>query len=416
MIAADNDIRMFIETAPSETRDTPVAEIARLWRERMGDVPEAETVEIVSTLDGMGKELEIEISAASTETLEAAAEALKSKLENYDGVHDISSSLRAAERELEISLRPKARLFGVTVADLARQMRQGFYGEEVQQVPRAGGDVQVVVRFPKDERHALAYLDIMRIRSGDGIEIPFHAVAEVRHGHGVSDIRRKDRRRSATIEADVDTDVASANQILDDLDDSGFWTDLESRYPGLRANADVEEEAFLSELMRNGAIALLAIYALMAIAFRSYLQPLVVVTAIPFGFIGAVIGHALFGLDLSMNSLLGMVAASGVVINDNLVLIDGINRGREQRLAVTSAIVEAVKTRIRPILLTSITTFIGLAPMMLERSLQAQFLIPTAVSLAFGVLVATALTLILVPSVYVIVEDVEKLAAVRQPR
>lgn len=250
----------------------------------------------------------------------------------------------------------------------------------------------------------------MRIRSGDGIEIPFHAVAEVRHGHGVSDIRRKDRRRSATIEADVDTDVASANQILGDLDDSGFWTDLESRYPDLRANADEEEEAFLSELMRNGAIALLAI------AFRSYLQPLVVVTAIPFGFIGAVIGHALFGLDLSMNSLLGMVAASGVVINDNLVLIDGINRGREQRLAVTSAVVEAAKTRFRPILLTSVTTFIGLAPMMLERSLQAQFLIPMAVSLAFGVLFATALTLILVPSVYVIVEDVEKLAAVRQPR
>ncbi|MGI9504007.1 MAG: efflux RND transporter permease subunit, partial [Geminicoccaceae bacterium] len=411
-LVSGNEIQMFIETAPSETRDTPIADIQRRWRARIGPLPEAETVAIVSTLSESDKELQIELTASDAETLEAAAGTLEQKLGDYEGVHDITSSLRARERQLDIHLRPEAHLLGITTADVARTLRQGFFGEDVQRVPTDRGDLKEVVRYPDHERHSLAFLDAINLRTEEGVEIPFHAVAELRHGQGPSDIRRKDRRRSATIEADVDAAVTSANQILDDLDEQAFWDDLQRRYPDLRMSTDEEEEAFLGDLQRNGIIALFAIYALMAIAFKSYLQPIVIITAIPFGFVGAVIGHALFGLDLSMNSLLGMVAASGVVINDNLVLIDGINRARDKGLAVFEAVLDAARTRFRPILITSVTTFIGLLPIMLERSLQAQFLIPMAVSLAFGVLFATWLTLVLVPSIYLIIEDIGNLKGI----
>ena len=410
-IVAENEIQMFVELEPAETRDMPVTDIAKEWRARIGDIPEAEAIDISATLDGDDDGVSIQLSARHPESLAAAVEAVKGALDRYEGVADIDDSLRTARREIDLELRPEARFFGVTLADLAGQVRTAFHGEEVQRIPRADGDVDVVVRYPEGERRSIDDLERMRVRAGDGQAIPFHAVAEAHPGRGVAEITRKDRRRSATVEAAIDPDITSANQILDDLDETGFWEDLRRTYPDIQVNADEEEEVFLAELRRNGMIALLVIYALMATAFRSYLQPIVIVTAIPFGFTGAVIGHALFGLDLTMYSLLGMVAASGVVINDNLVLINAINRGRARGLQIIEAVHEAAATRFRPILLTSVTTFIGLLPMMLERSLQAQFLIPVAVSLAFGVLFATALTLLFVPAIYVAIEDVKTVSA-----
>ena len=412
-LATGNDIQVFVETTPAETRETSVGKIAQLWRQRIGDIPEAEQVEIMYSLDDDGKELEIELSADDPQALQAASRDLMDKLARYDGVYDLGNSTRRSARELEISMRPQAQTLDLTLASLARQVRQGFYGEEVQRMPRDTGDVKVVVRYPEEERRSLAFLEAMRVTTDAGVEVPFHTVAQVRHGYGEEDIRRKDRRRVATVEANVDDSIATADQILDELEDSGFWTELRQKYPNVHVNPDDEQAAFLSELTRNGLIALVAVYALMAIAFKSYLHPIVVMTAIPFGFMGAVIGHTLFGLDLSMNSLLGMVAASGVVINDNLVLIDAINRARERGILAVDAICEAARTRFRPILLTSLTTFIGLLPMMFERSLQAQFLVPMAVSLAFGVLFATALTLVLVPAIYLIAEDMRNVAARR---
>ncbi|MEM9439628.1 MAG: efflux RND transporter permease subunit [Pseudomonadota bacterium] len=408
-VVAENNIQMFIELEPAETRDKPVADIAKAWRTRIGDIPEAEAIDISATLGGDDDDLSIQLAARRLESLAAAVEAIKVALSRYEGVTDIEDSMRTARQEVDLQLRPEARFFGVTLADLAGQVRTAFYGEDVQRIPRSDGDVDVVVRYADGERRSIDNLERMRVHTRDGQAIPFHAVAEALPGQGVAEITRKDRRRSATVKAAVDPDITSTNQILDDLEETGVWEDLRNTYPDLQINADEEEDVFLNELQRNGTIALLVVYALMATAFRSYLQPIVIVTAIPFGFTGAVIGHALFGLDLTLYSLLGMVAASGVVINDNLVLIDAINRGRARGSEVVRAIDEAAATRFRPILLTSITTFVGLLPMMLERSLQAQFLIPVAVSLAFGVLFATVLTLLLVPAIYVIMEDLKTL-------
>lgn len=406
----ENEITVFLEAAPAEIRNTPIADIASLWRQRIGEIPEAEKVKFHATLDDDSAGVELEISARELDTLRSAARAIKAKLASYDGVHDISDSLRAGKREIELHARPDSAVPDISLARLAGQVRQGIFGEEVQRIPRERDETRVMLRYPTAERDSITQLNNMRIRNEDGAEVPLHALAELRDTSRLPEIRRTDRRRSAVVSANLDAALVSADSIIEDLETSGFVQELEQSYPDLKFKTfgDLKErDTFMEELQRNSIIALLMIYCLMATAFKSYTQPLLIMTAIPFGFAGAAIGHLLLGLDLSMHSLLGMVAAAGVVINDNLVLVDGINRERGAGRSIVEAIQAAAANRFRPILLTSTTTFLGLLPMMLERSVQAQFLIPMAVSLAFGVLFATVMTLLLVPSAYHVLSDIK---------
>jgi multidrug efflux pump subunit AcrB len=265
-----------------------------------------------------------------------------------------------------------------------------------------------MVRYPEDERRSLGDIETMRIRLPDGSEVPFTTVAVVEEGRGYATINRTDRRRVVTVSADVDEETANANEINRNLRSQVLPT-LVHDYPGLSFDFEGEQREqaeSMGSLRRNFIVAQFAIFALLAIPFRSYSQPLIIMSAIPFGLIGAVLGHLLMGLNLTMLSMFGMVALTGVVVNDSLILIDLINRQRADGVPMEQAIREAGERRFRPILLTTATTFLGLTPMIFETSLQAKFLIPMAVSLGYGIVFATAITLILIPVLYRILEDI----------
>ena len=302
---------------------------------------------------------------------------------------------------------------------MARQVRQAFYGEEAQRIQRGRDEVKVMVRFPAEERRSLADLEDMRLRGPGGVEMPFFVAATTEMSRGPATILRMDRRRIVNVTADLDLEKGNANAIVADLA-SSVMPRLLADYPGIRYSFEGEQEEqreALSGLTSGFGVALIVIYAMLAIPFRSYVQPLIVMAAIPFGLIGAVWGHLIMGQSLAIMSVFGIVALTGVVINDSLVLVDFVNRQREQEgYSVREAIRYGASGRFRPILLTSLTTFAGLTPLLLERSLQAQFLIPMAISLAFGVLFATAITLLLVPALYFILENVREAFARRRAK
>lgn len=272
-----------------------------------------------------------------------------------------------------------------------------------------------MVRYPEEDRRTLQSLERLFVRAPDGAEVPLEAVASLQEGRGFSTIQRTDRRRTVHVTADVDPTVGNPGDILADLAASAM-PGIAGRYAGLDWSFEgerQEQQDVLGGLLRGALVALFAIYGLMAIPFRSYLQPFVVMTAIPFGVVGAFLGHMIVGLDANVLSMFGMVALAGVVVNDNLVLVDAVNTRRREDPggSLLQQVVDAGATRFRPILLTSLTTFAGLTPLMLETSLQARFLIPMGVSLAFGVAFSTAVSLLLVPSLYLILEDLGRAAA-----
>jgi multidrug efflux pump subunit AcrB len=286
-------------------------------------------------------------------------------------------------------------------------VRQAYYGEEVQRLPRENGDVKVMVKYPSAQRESLQSLQNFRIRTGDGREVPLFSAVEVELATGMQRIQRRDGERMVRITADVSSELLS--DISQDMSDN-FLPDFSDRYPGLvvlKAGQAEQEEFFLGEVISLYTVALFAMYALIAVAFRSYWLPLLVMTAIPFGFMGAVYGHLLFGVPMAMFSYFGIGAAAGVVVNDNLVLVDYIGRLRESGKLPFAAVEEAGVHRFRPILLTTVTTFVGLVPIMAERSIDAEFLKPAVLALAFGVLFALFVTLLMVPALYCIGEDIK---------
>ena len=397
-----------IELAPSELRTISSRELASMWRERTGLIPDAVELRFSSSLFMSGDAVDVQLAGRNVDHLRAAAAEVKTALSAIDGVFDITDSYRSGKAELRLTVKPGGEALGVSVADLARQVRQGFYGEEVQTVPRGRDDVKVMVRYPEDERRSLANLETMRVRLPDGRAIPLSAVADVDYGQSYSSIVRTDRKRTVNVTADVDISRANANEVNGMLRAS-ILPEVLSRYPGMTVSFEGEQRQqseTMGGLVRGFMMALVAIYALMAIPFRSYMQPLIIMSAIPFGFIGAIWGHVILGMNLSMLSGFGIVALTGVVVNDNLVLVNYINERRREGMPLEKAIRAAGMARFRPIILTSLTTFAGLLPMMLEKSVQAQFLIPMAVSLAFGVMFATLISLVFVPASYVIQQDV----------
>jgi multidrug efflux pump subunit AcrB len=297
------------------------------------------------------------------------------------------------------------------MSSLARQVRQAFYGDEVQRIQRGRDEVKVFLRYPKSERVSLNNLEQMNVRVGNNVEVPLGQVAEGELSSGFSTITRTDRKRSINITADVDLTEANANEILERFEKEQIIP-LLNDYPNVSYSFEGEQREqrdTLGSLFKNFALALFVVYILLAIPFKSYLQPLIIMSAIPFGFTGAVIGHLIMGMNLAVLSIIGIVALSGVVVNDSLVMVDFINRyRREDNKSALDAALAAGPRRFRPIMLTSVTTFVGLFPLLIEKSVQAQFLVPMAISLAFGVLFATLITLLLVPTSYLVIEDMKK--------
>ena len=381
--------------------------VAERWREMTGVIPDA--VELTFSADQMsaGDPISIELRGRNVNELGRAAAAIRAELGRFNGVTDITDSFRSGKQEVKLKLRPEARLLGITLNDLAMQVRQAFYGEEAQRIQRGLEDIRVMIRFPETERRSLGDLEDMRIRTADGTEVPFAAVAEAELGRGYSTIRRIDRQRVITVTADVNRNEASPEAILGTLQ-SETLPKILSQYRGVSYYFSGEQEERrenLSGLARLFPLALMIIYALLAIPLRSYLQPLVIMSIIPFGAVGAILGHYIMGKPMIISSMLGMIALSGVVVNASLVLVDYINRRRRAGVPVLKAVTIAGVVRFRPILMTSMTTFLGLVPLMLTTDPAMGFMVPMSISLAWGVMVATVITLFIIPSLYMVLED-----------
>ncbi|MEM7581819.1 MAG: efflux RND transporter permease subunit [Acidobacteriota bacterium] len=403
-----------IELAPAEERGVTATQLLNRWRELTGAIPDAAELSFNSSLFTTGEAIDIRLSGRDLDELQTAATELKDALASYPGVLDVNDSFRAGKQQLELELTPQAETLGLTLADLARQVRQAFYGEEAQRIQRDRDEIRVMVRYPVEERRSLSNLEDMRIRTPSGAEVPFTIAGRVSSGRGFATIERTNRRRTVNVTASVDLTRANPNEILADLERKAL-ADLLVRYTDLSYTLDGQQrqqQETQNSLSGSLAIALFLIYALLAIPFRSYLQPLVVMAAIPFGIIGAIWGHVLMGQDLTAFSGFGIVALTGVVINDSLVLVSFINQSyRQASKPLADALLHAGQSRFRPIILTSVTTFVGLTPLLLERSIQAQFLIPMVTSIAFGLLFATLIILVLVPVLFHILQDLKGLVS-----
>jgi multidrug efflux pump subunit AcrB len=377
------------------------------WREATAAIPGAEELSFSADYMNAGAPIFVELKSADVSQLRRAGDAVKTRLAATPGVYDITDSWRDGKEELKLRILPSAEALGLSLRDLARQVRQAFYGEEAQRIQRGRDDVKVMVRYPREERRSLGDLDELRIRTPEGGEVPFYAVALADRGRGYATIKRADRQRVIDVVAEVDAKKANANQIRRDLQ-AEFLPQLVAANPGLSFSFEGEQreqQKTLTALARNFAFALIFIYALLAVPLRSYAQPLIIMSVIPFGLVGAIAGHLLLGLQFSMMSVFGVVALSGVVVNSSLVLVHYINGRRAAGLPLEEAVRTAGVARFRPIVLTSVTTFAGLTPLLLERSMGAQFLIPMAASLAFGVIFATSISLFVLPCSYLILQD-----------
>lgn len=404
--------QMIVELNKSEKRDLSAPKLAARWRKAIGEIPGARTLDFKATAAGRrGKPIEIEMAGKDYDELSSAAEEVKEFLRRYPSVFSIFDSHSAGKLEVQLSLKPTAQVLGITQSDLARQVRYAFHGAEAQRIQRDREDIRVMVRYPKSERATVGNLENLRIRTPDGREVPFHEVAEAQFGEGFSTIQRTNRRRTIVVSADLDKTTGDLEAINTDLANV-LLPMLRKSHPNILTNIEgeaLEAKEGNATLLNAFLLALLTMYALMAIPFRSYVQPLIVMSVIPFGLVGAVMGHWVFGEPLSQLSTYGIVALAGIVVNDSLVLVDYINRRRKEGMPLLDAVRVAGAARFRPILLTSLTTFAGLTPILLETSLQAQFLIPMAISLSFGVLFATLITLLLVPCTYLVLEDLRRI-------
>ncbi len=403
---------IYLELTPSELRQVNAWEIEKAWREQVGELSAIKSMRFISST-GVGGDaaLSFKLIGDDTKQLELAANDLKNKLTEFKGVYDIRSSHSSASQEIKLSLKPQAGVLGITLEDLGRQVRQAFYGEEAQRIQRGKDEIKVMVRFPKEQRQSIDNLENMRIKAPNGGWVPFSQVADYHLGSSYANIQREDRKRAINIMADFDAKVIKSEEVTKPIKND-YKKQLKEKYPEITlelSGQSKESNDFLSELAIAFTAAFALIYILIAIPLKSYLQPLIVMFVIPFGFIGAVVGHLFFGKDISMMSMFGLVALMGVVVNDSLLMVDFVNRARQQGLSLMESVLDAGVKRFRAIILTSLTTFLGLFPILFETSLQAQIIIPMAISLAFGILFATLMTLLLIPALYLILEDIKNL-------
>jgi len=404
--------RVIFQVQPEEERviDISVAALVKEWRALIGLVPGAQSLTFKAETGHSGSPLNIQLTAHRYDSLRSVADKIKHKLAEYPSVFDIEDSISKGKTELQLAIKPEAEALGLSLSDLAQQVRQAFYGEQVQRIQRGKDDVKVFIRYPENERQSIYNLNNMMIRTPAGDEIPFLEVAEITVGTSPSVIIRIDRQRTLNITADLNKETGNLGILKQDLTD--YLDQLMLQYPdvsySLEGESKEQDESF-SSLKLGLVFVLFAIYTLLAIPFRSYTQPLIVMSVIPFGAIGAIVGHIIMGSPLTLMSVLGMLALTGVVVNDSLVLVDYINKQRAEGVPLTEAVSNAGVARFRAVMLTSITTFVGLMPLLFETSIQAQFLIPMAISLGFGIIFATVITLFIVPINYVLLEDFGRL-------
>ena len=404
----DTGAIFFLEIPMDRTRPYEMKEISELWRNAVGEIPGLKDLNFDDAGHiGGGPPLSFRLTGSNFEALEKAADELVVELANYDGVFDITNSATSGGDEIRLRIKPEAEALGLTLATLGRQVRQAFYGEEAQRIQRGKDELKVMVRYPIEDRKSVADLENMRIRTPTGEEVPFQSVAEVDFGKGYSRITRLNGERTITVSANIDPERVEPQEIIRSMRGE-FIPDLVARHPGINyglEGASEERNEFLVDLALAFVAALFLIYALIAIPLHSYIQPLVIMSVIPFGMIGAVVGHVIMGMAISMFSMFGLVALAGVVVNDSLIMVDFINKARLEGKPIRDAVIESGTARFRAIILTSVTTAAGLMPILFETSSHAQFVIPTAVSISFGIVFATIITLFLIPALYVLQED-----------
>lgn len=403
--------QIWLQLLDGEIRDVSSIALSNSWRKKAGSIPGAESVIFKSILRNAGNAIEIHLSANDNDMLINAVNDLKNELKSYEGVYDINDSFMPGKKEMQLKLKHMASVLDITLNDLASQVRHAIYGAESLRFQRNKDEIKVLVRYPEKKRNSISYIENMRIRTKNGIEIPFSQVAEINMRQGYTSIQRAQRKRIIKIIADVDEKITNANEVRQNLI-KNYLPQLIDKYPDLSyilEGEGKEQAESLGDIYKGFTIALFCIYALLAIPFKSFTQPLIVMAAIPFGIVGALIGHVIMGYNISFISIFGIVGLSGVVVNDSLVLIYRINFIRNKGKSAYDSVVRAGILRFRAIILTSITTFAGLAPMLAERSLQAKFLIPMAISLGFGIIFATIITLIFIPCGYMILDDFQQL-------
>jgi len=388
--------------------------LSTLWREQMPPLPGVKTLNIQDNIFSGGRDdgdVSFRLQGKDADELKEVAGKLKAKLQSMEGVGDVNDSLQSATDEVQLDLKPLAYSMGLTLADVASQVSFSYYGLEAQRILREGEEIKVMIRYPENERNSISNIQNARIITPTGAEVPLSEVAEVRLVDGVNRIRRENSNRTVNVWAAVNTDQVEPFAIAQEIRDT-YLPSLLKSYPGVKSNVAgrVQEEMdSADEQLRDFAISLMIIFALLAIPLRSYSQPLIIMSVIPFGVVGAMFGHVILGMTMSGLSMFGIIAVAGIVVNDSLVMVDFVNKARAEGMAVKQAVMQAGAKRFRAILLTSITTFIGVMPIIMETSLQAKIVIPMAVSLAFGVLFATVITLILIPCQYVALEDAKRL-------
>lgn len=404
---ASNTGSVRFEITPAEERDSTIGsqQLASEWRDLIGVIPGAESITFRAEIGRSSDPIDVQLTGSTIETLEVVAEKIKQRLATYPTVFEIADSLSDGKEELQIELTDQGLALGLNRTDVLKQISNSFFGSQAQRIQRGRDDVRVMVRLPLEERRSVADLTDILIDLPDGGTVPLSHIAKLNTGKSPSSIRRVDRYRTLSVTADVEKDNTNMTVLQADL--TSYLDELVQQYPGvdytLEGEAKEQRESFGS-LAWGLLFVFFIIYALLAIPFKSYLQPLIVMSVIPFGMIGAVMGHWIMGMDLTIMSLLGMLALVGVVVNDSLVLVDYINKKRSEGGDLLEAVKRAGAARFRPVMLTSLTTFIGLMPLLFEKATQAQFLIPMAVSLGFGIIFATFITLLLVPVNYMLME------------
>jgi multidrug efflux pump subunit AcrB len=409
---SEAQVRIYL--TPPKIRPISTSKMTQLWREKTGEIAGLETIKFESDAGGPGRgaAISVELSHRDIGVLEHASAELAAAMEYFPNVIDIDDGFSPGKQQIDFKVRPEAQSLNLHAADIARQVRQSYYGAEALRQQRGRNEVKIMVRLPREERISEFHLEEMILRTPDGGEVPLVEAVTLERGRADTSIERRNGRRVVTVSADV-RPRSQAAQVTEVLN-SDTIPALSARYPGLSFSYEgrmADRTESIQSLIRGLLIALVIIYAMLAIPLNSYIQPLIIMLAIPFGLVGAVIGHLIMGYSLSVLSLFGIVALSGVVVNDSLVLIDFANRRRKKGSIAVEAIQDAAIQRFRPIMLTTLTTFGGLAPMIFETSRQARFLIPMAISLGYGIVFATVITLVIVPSVYLIINDVRKLFA-----
>ena len=408
---------ILLELVKPEQRELNAYEIEKLWRDEIGEIPGTKELRFFAgTNAGGGAAIEFQLTGQNDVELEAAAEAIQTQLNSYDGVYDVRHSFSRGSQEIKLSIKPEAEVLGLNLSSLAKQVRQAFYGDEAQRIQRGRDELKVMVRYPESSRLSVSDLEDMWIRTPSGEQVPFYQVANIEIGQGFSAITRINQKRSITISADIDSEKVESRKVVTEMNDI-YLPEILADYPSVQygvEGASKDQADFLSQLGLAAMGALFLIYGLIAIPTKSYSQPLVIMSVIPFGIIGAIVGHWLLGRTINMMSMFGFIALTGVVVNDSLIMVDFINKAKGTGMRMMDIVSQAGTQRFRAILLTSLTTFFGIFPLYFEGSLQAQFIIPMAISLGFGIVFATVITLFLIPALYMIKEDIANLFRRRQ--